>query len=178
MGWGAAQGATWQGRGQGVRFGGGRDVKSLSVKRKAAVHAVVPEQCQIGEALLVTPGTEICLWGTGNFLPLVMETSHALPESGLSNEVIRFNTNNSVDEIGRQRAFSAFDAVVIIEKHIVSGGFRGAVAKWRNEKALHHGMFDSHRRVGLCLARGRSGMREQFSLTMKSIVEPVRPLLP
>ena len=116
--------------------------------------------------------------GHGKFLPLVMETSHALPESGLSNEVSRFNTNNSLDEIGRQRAFSAFDAVVIIEKHIVSGGFRGAVAKWRNEKALHHGMFDSHRRVGLCLARGRSGMREQFSLTMKSIVEPVRPLLP
>jgi transketolase len=94
------------------------------------IHAGVPEDFQIGKALTIEDGTDICLLSTGNMLPEVIETAHLLKDKGISARVVSFHTVKPLDEAFLRDALARFKLVATIEEHSLIGGFGAAVAEW------------------------------------------------
>ena len=102
----------------------------LGKKGEPLVHKGPVSDFRIGEALVLQPGSEICLLSTGTMLPEAVEAGKLLTEAGLSTEVVSFHTVKPLDEACLRRAFADFRLVATLEEHSVNGGFGSAVAEW------------------------------------------------
>lgn len=105
----------------------------IGKKGEPNVHPAAP-LFEIGKAILVKPGKEVCLLSTGNVLPLAMETAEALEKSGLSTQVYSFHTVKPLDEAVLANVFSNFSVVATLEEHSLVGGLSGAVAEWMADR--------------------------------------------
>lgn len=85
---------------------------------------------QIGQALSVREGTDVCLLSAGNMLPTALETADLLAQENLSARVVSFHTLKPLDEAMLAEAFQDFELVVTVEEHSVLGGLGGSVAEW------------------------------------------------
>jgi transketolase len=102
----------------------------MGKKGEPVVHKGPIANFQIGKALTVSEGKDICLLSTGNMLPGVIEAAHMLGEKGISAQVVSFHTVKPLDEAFLKDAFSRFKLVATIEEHSLIGGFGAAVAEW------------------------------------------------
>jgi transketolase len=85
---------------------------------------------QIGKALTISEGKDVCLLSTGNMLPEVIEAAHKLKEEGISAQVVSFHTVKPLDEAFLKGAFGRFKLVATVEEHSLIGGFGAAVSEW------------------------------------------------
>jgi transketolase len=102
----------------------------MGKKGEPVVHAGPIENFQIGKAIPVSDGKDVCLLSTGNMLPEAIEAAHRLGEKGISAQVVSFHTVKPLDEAFLKEAFDRFTLVATIEEHSLIGGFGAAVSEW------------------------------------------------
>jgi len=134
---------------------------------------------QIGKAIMVRPGTQVCLLSTGNMLPVAVQAAEELGRQGISAAVASFHTVKPLDEEFLLNTFAQFKAVVTVEEHSIIGGFGSSIAEWQ----IDHGPQAARLcRVGtadefLHEAGGQDYARQYFNLTTDSIAKKVRRFL-
>jgi transketolase len=102
----------------------------MGKKGEPVVHAGSIENFQIGKAITVSDGKDVCLLSTGNMLPEAIGAAHKLREQGISAQVASFHTVKPLDQAYLKDAFGRFKLVVTIEEHSLIGGFGAAVSEW------------------------------------------------
>jgi transketolase len=102
----------------------------MGKKGEPVVHTGPIENFQIGKAIPVSDGKDVCLLSTGNMLPEAIEAAHKLGEKGVSAQVVSFHTVKPLDEACLKEAFDRFALVATIEEHSLIGGFGAAVSEW------------------------------------------------
>ena len=102
----------------------------MGKKGEPVVHPSSIENFQIGKAITVSDGTDVCLLSTGNMLPEAIEAARKLKEQGISAQVVSFHTVKPLDQACLKDAFARFKLVATIEEHSLIGGFGAAVSEW------------------------------------------------
>jgi len=102
----------------------------MGKKGEPVVHAGSIENFQIGKAITVSDGRDVCLLSTGNMLPGAIEAARKLKEQGISAQVVSFHTVKPLDQAYLKGAFGRFKLVATIEEHSLIGGFGAAVSEW------------------------------------------------
>ncbi len=102
----------------------------MGKKGEPLVHGGPVANFQIGKAIPVSDGKDVCLLSTGNMLPEAIEAAHKLKEKGISAQVVSFHTVKPLDEACLKDAFDRFTLVASIEEHSLIGGFGAAVSEW------------------------------------------------
>jgi transketolase len=102
----------------------------MGKKGEPVVHKGPITNFQIGKALTISEGKDVCLLSTGNMLPEVIEAAHKLGEKGISAQVVSFHTVKPLDEAYLKDVFGRFKLVATIEEHSLIGGFGAAVSEW------------------------------------------------
>lgn len=102
----------------------------MGKKGEPLVHAGSIENFEIGRAITVSDGTDVCLLSTGNMLPEVIEAAHKLEARGISARVVSFHTVKPLDQAYLREVFGRFKLVATIEEHSLIGGFGAAVSEW------------------------------------------------
>ncbi|MBM3542916.1 MAG: transketolase [Alphaproteobacteria bacterium] len=102
----------------------------MGKKGEPLVHDAVPADFEIGRAITVTDGDDVCLLSTGNMLPEAVEAAHLLKERGISARVVSFHTVKPLDIACLTEAFDKFRLVATLEEHSLIGGLGAAVAEW------------------------------------------------
>lgn len=90
---------------------------------------------QIGTAITVRDGTDVCLLSAGNMLPAAVETAGLLAQGNISARVVSFHTIKPLDAATLDEAFNKFKLVATLEEHSVLGGLGGSVAEWLADHA-------------------------------------------
>ena len=102
----------------------------LGKKGEPLVHPGPIPKFEIGKAITVEEGDEVCLLSTGTMLPEVVGAASRLRERGISAQVVSFHTVKPLDGARLREAFGRFKLVATIEEHSLIGGFGAAVAEW------------------------------------------------
>jgi len=102
----------------------------LGKKNEPVIHEGPIEDFEIGKAIVLAEGTDVCLLSTGNILPEVMHAREVLAAQGVSARAVSFHTVKPVDAAFLAAAFERFERVVTVEEHSVVGGLGSAVAEW------------------------------------------------
>ncbi len=102
----------------------------MGKKGEPVIHSEVPAGFEIGRAITIEDGADVCLLSTGNMMPEAIEAAHALREKGITARVVSFHTVKPLDEACLSEAFARFKLVATIEEHSLIGGFGSAVAEW------------------------------------------------
>ncbi len=102
----------------------------MGKKGEPVVHKGPIADFQIGKAITISEGSDVCLLSTGNMLPEAIEAAHKLKDKGISAEVVSFHTVKPLDEAKLKQAFAKFKLVATIEEHSLIGGFGAAVSEW------------------------------------------------
>jgi len=120
----------------------------IGKKGEPVVHPEPPD-FQIGKAIVMREGRDVCLLVAGIMLPAVMAAADLLARQGVSAQVVSFHTIKPLDQVLLAEAFRTFPIVATVEEHSVLGGLGGAIAEWIAE----------HRPPGRLL---RFGTRDEF----------------
>jgi transketolase len=102
----------------------------IGKKGEPLVHPRPIADFEIGKAITISDGDDVCLLSTGNMLPEAVEAARGLKAHGISAEVVSFHTVKPLDEARLREAFGRFRLVATIEEHSLIGGFGAAVAEW------------------------------------------------
>jgi transketolase len=102
----------------------------MGKKGEPEVHAGVPAGFEIGKAITIEDGDEVCLLSTGNMLPEAVDAGRRLRAAGRAARVVSFHTVKPLDEACLREAFARFRIVATIEEHSLIGGLGSAVAEW------------------------------------------------
>ncbi|HEX5219697.1 MAG TPA: transketolase C-terminal domain-containing protein [Verrucomicrobiae bacterium] len=106
----------------------------IGKKGEPVVHQTEPN-LEIGKAIPLRDGTDVCLLSAGNMLPAAVETADRLAKEGVSARVVSFHTIKPLDEATLKDAFGNFKLVVTMEEHSILGGLGGSVAEWISAQA-------------------------------------------
>jgi transketolase len=101
----------------------------IGKKGEAVVHKTEPN-FEIGKAIPVRDGKDVCLLSAGNMLPAALETADLLAAQNISAKVVSFHTIKPLDEATLADVFKNFKLVVTMEEHSILGGLGGSVAEW------------------------------------------------
>lgn len=149
----------------------------LGKKGEPAVHKEVPP-FEVGKGIILREGKDVCLLGTGNLVPLAMDSAAELEKCGLSTRVVSMHTVKPLDEALIEESFNRFRVVVTIEEHARQGGLGGGVAEWLSDRPpmkarlIRAGTGDEY----LHEACDQETARAHFGLTPAGIVERVLQL--
>ncbi len=88
---------------------------------------------QLGKWLLLRPGHDVTLIGSGGPLANCLEAAKLLAAEGISAEVINASTIKPLDEDGLLASVGRTGHVVTVEDHALAGGLGGAVAEFLSE---------------------------------------------
>jgi transketolase len=102
----------------------------MGKKGEPKVHKGPIGDFEIGKAITMVDGSDVCLLSTGNMLPEAIEAGKRLGELGASTAVVSFHTVKPLDTACLSDALKRFKLVVTIEEHSLIGGFGAAVAEW------------------------------------------------
>jgi transketolase len=108
----------------------------IGKKGEPVVHAERLAGFEIGKAITLSRGTDVCLLSTGNILPEAVEAARDLEKCGISAEVVSFHTVKPLDEACLADVFARFPLVATIEEHSRIGGFGSAVSEWLIDNAI------------------------------------------
>ncbi|MFN0051122.1 MAG: transketolase family protein [Planctomycetales bacterium] len=110
----------------------------LGKKGEEVIHQTPPESFEIGKAITIRDGRDVCLLSTGNMLPETLHVAAQLAQEGISARVASFHTVKPLDEAYLQDAFRRYAIVCTIEEHSRLGGFGSAVAEWLSDQPRQH----------------------------------------
>lgn len=152
----------------------------IGKKGEPVVHKTPLNNFEIGRALPMRSGTDVCLLASGVVLPLALETADELATQGISAEVLSFPTVKPLDEETLRRVFTHFQVVATVEEHSVLGGFGGAVAEWVTTAHITHGRLlrFGTRDEFLHETCEQEEARAHFGLTPASMSENIRAAMP
>jgi transketolase len=102
----------------------------LGKKGEPKVHKGPIGVFEIGRAITMVDGSDVCLLSTGNMLPEAIAAGKRLGELGASAAVVSFHTVKPLDTAYLSNALKRFKLVVTVEEHSLIGGFGAAVAEW------------------------------------------------
>lgn len=151
----------------------------IGKKGEPVVHETEPD-FEIGKAIPLRDGTDVCLLSAGNMLPAALETADLLAARNVSAKVFSFHTIKPLDETTLADAFANFKLVVTLEEHSVLGGLGGSIAEWLSSfasasaKLLRCGTPDEF----LHETAEQEDARERFGLTPAAMVARIRQALP
>ena len=100
----------------------------MGKKGEPKVHTQTPHFV-IGKAIVIKPGTEVCLLGNGTLLSATAGAGERLAQNKISAEVASFHTVKPLDEAYLKDVFSRFSVVAAVEEHSRLGGLGGAIAE-------------------------------------------------
>lgn len=150
----------------------------LGKKGEKVVHDTDPA-FEIGKAITVKDGDDICILSTGNLLPLAMECASKLKEQSISAKVVSFHTVKPMDLDLLEKVFTQYPVVATLEEHSVIGGLGSSIAEWRAKQhgdraqLMSFGIDDSF----LCETGSQNYARRHFGLSAEQIVPKLTPLL-
>lgn len=101
----------------------------IGKKGEPVIHKTEPE-FQIGRAISIREGKDVCLLSAGNMLAVALETADLLAAQSVSAKVVSFHTIKPLDEAALAEVFTRFKLVVTVEEHSILGGLGGSVAEW------------------------------------------------
>lgn len=84
---------------------------------------------KIGEALVLSPGSDITIIATGHLVWEALLACEALEREGISAEVINVHTIKPLDEATLLKSFEKTGCVVTAEEHSIFGGLGESVAR-------------------------------------------------
>lgn len=99
---------------------------------------LVPPALQIGKGLIVQPGEDLCLFSTGNMLPVSLEAAKQLEKNGLSIQVVSFHTIKPLDKELLTTLADQFSRWVTLEEHSLIGGLGSSIAEWMIDENICH----------------------------------------
>ena len=102
----------------------------MGKKGEPLVHSSPVADFEIGKAITVTDGSDVCLLSTGTMLPEAMDAARRLKDHDISTQVVSFHTVKPLDDARLRDTFGRFRLVATIEEHSLIGGFGAAVAEW------------------------------------------------
>jgi transketolase len=108
----------------------------IGKKGEAVVHGEPIEDFEIGKAITIIDGCDVCLLSTGNMLGEVIAAARGLEGKGISVRVVSFHTVKPLDEACLREAFDRFALVAALEEHSRIGGFSSAVAEWLVDEGI------------------------------------------
>lgn len=147
----------------------------MGKKGEPKVHKGPIGDFQIGKAITIVEGRDVCLLSTGNMLPEVVDVGKRLGEHGISAAVVSFHTVKPLDKACLSDALKRFKLVVTVEEHSLIGGFGAAVAEWAvdtgadTRKLLRVGTPDTFFKE----SGEQEHAREQLSLSAHQIADRV-----
>lgn len=150
----------------------------IGKKGEPAVHAG-EARVEIGKAIQMRAGKDVCLLSVGTMLPVVMQAAAALQSAGVSAAVYSCHTVKPLDEGLLAEVFRTHRVVATVEEHSVLGGLGGSIAEWssdlpnRGARLLRFGTADEF----LHLTCEQEEAREHFGLTAEAIAHRVRGAL-
>jgi len=150
----------------------------IGKKGEPVIHKTEPD-FQIGKAIAVREGKDVCLLSAGNMLPPALETADLLAVQDVSAKVVSFHTIKPLDEDTLANAFAGFKLVVTIEEHSVLGGLGGSVAEWLADhsparaRLLRCGTADEF----LHETAEQEEAREHYGLTAADMADRIRKTL-
>lgn len=109
-------------------------------------------QYEIGKAVLLKEGRDICILATGSMVYSAMKIGEKLEQSNISASVYNVHTIKPLDQMLIEE-LKKFSMIVTMEEHSVTGGLGGAIAEvltgWSsNLRLLHIGVEDYYPRAG------------------------------
>jgi len=105
----------------------------IGKKGEPVVHEHRPA-FQIGKAITIRSGSDICLISTGNLMPIALQAADLLAKAGLSARVESFHTIKPLDTEMLSELFRQFPLIVTIEEHSRLGGLGGSIAEWHSQQ--------------------------------------------
>jgi len=102
----------------------------IGKKGEPVVHRAPLADFEIGKAITIVDGKDVCLLSTGNMLPEAVAAARQLNARGISGRIVSFHTVKPLDEACLRQAFDRFALVATLEEHSRIGGFGSAVAEW------------------------------------------------
>lgn len=150
----------------------------IGKKGEPVVHQSEPD-VQIGRAITIRAGGDVCLLATGTIVPVAVEAADTLAARNISARVVSFHTVKPLDERQLAEAFDRFRIVATIEEHSVLGGLGGSVAEWLADhpsataRLIRIGTADAF----LSTTCNQHEARDHFQLTSKAIARRIRTAL-
>jgi transketolase len=127
----------------------------------------------IGKAVLLRPGSDVTLIGTGLMLSRCLEAADELAATGIDARVLEVHTIKPLDADAVIEAARATGAIVTAEEHSIVGGLGGAVTEVVSQACPvpveRVGIGDQFASSGPYLA-----LLERFGLTSEAIVSAAR----
>ncbi len=147
----------------------------IGKKNEPIIHKETPK-FKIGKGLIIQEGSKICLFSTGNMLPIALEVAESLAQFNLSTRVVSMHTIKPLDTELLAEAFGHYEVISTLEEHSLIGGFGSSVAEWLSDQAPQKG---SLCRIGLddCFIRSsgnQENARKMCGLTSQQIAMKIR----
>jgi transketolase len=138
-----------------------------------------PPQFELGKAIVVREGSDICLISTGGMLYNTMEAAEILGRQGILARVLSMPTIKPLDIDAVLAAASETEAIFTIEEHSVIGGLGGAVAEILMEAENKPRHF---KRIGLngqfsSIVGDQEYLHGQYGLDVDGIVKSIQAVL-
>jgi transketolase len=131
---------------------------------------------EIGKAVVLRPGRDVTLVGTGLMLSRCLEAAEALAAEGIDARVLEVHTIKPLDEAAIVTAAEETGALVTAEEHSIVGGLGGAVVE-----ALAAACPVPVERVGIADRFAKTGayetVLEEVGLTTDAVVAAARRAL-
>ena len=102
----------------------------LGKKGEPVIHPQAIADFEIGRAIQLTEGDDVCILSTGNILPEARAAAEILESQRVTVRLVSFHTVKPLDGPCLENAFSTFACVATVEEHSLVGGFGSAVAEW------------------------------------------------
>ncbi|MDH5677013.1 MAG: transketolase [Nitrospinota bacterium] len=103
----------------------------IGKKGEPAIHPDPAPQMNIGKAVRVAEGKDVCFVACGTIMGEVVEAAKILKGEGITSRIESFHTIKPLDTDTLAEVFSEYAQVVVCEEHSLIGGLTGAVAQWR-----------------------------------------------
>jgi 1-deoxy-D-xylulose-5-phosphate synthase len=96
-----------------------------------------PKLLEIGKAEVLQHGTQVALFGLGNFCAVAVETARLLEAEGVSTAVINPRWIKPLDTATLEFFARSVDVICTLEDHVLHNGFGCAVMEHLNEAQIH-----------------------------------------
>jgi transketolase len=146
----------------------------IGKKGEPVVHQTEPH-FEIGKAIPIREGKDVCLLSVGNMLPVCLAAADLLAQHGCSARVISFHTLKPLDVATLGAAFGDCKVVATVEEHSILGGLGTAVAEWLADPSTSRARFLRFGTADEFLHETceQDGARAHFGLTASAIAERI-----
>jgi len=134
---------------------------------------------QIGKAITVREGKDVCLIATGGLLLNAVKSAELLSKKGVEARVLSMHTIKPLDTAAVLAAAQETEAIFTLEEHSILGGLGSAVAEVLAESPGEKVLF---KRLGLpptftCEVGSQDYLLSKYSLSPEGILASLEPIL-